>query len=184
MFLSKIETQGFKTFAQKTTLSFLPRRSSGIFPLTAIVGPNGSGKSNLSDAIRWALGEQSLKLLRGKESTDIIFSGSDGKGRSGFAEVSLTFDNSDGSFPIDMSEVVITRRLFRDGESEYLINNTKTRLADIQLMLAEANVGQRSYSVVGQGMIDSVLTSTPQERKVFFDDATGVRGFQIKRHQA
>lgn len=183
MFLSKIELQGFKTFANKTTLSFLSPKTDS-FPLTAIVGPNGSGKSNLADAVRWALGEQSLKLLRGKDSTDVIFSGSTGKGRSGFAEVIMTFDNTDNTIPLETSDVTVTRRLYRDGDSEYLVNNKKTRLQDIHLMLAQANVGQRSYSVIGQGMVDTILTSTPQERKVFFDDATGVRQFQIKRHQA
>ena len=184
MYLKQIELQGFKTFAKKTTLSFLPPKSNNDFPLTAIVGPNGSGKSNLSDAIRWTLGEQSLKLLRGKDSTDVIFSGSDGKGRAGFAEVTMTFDNEDGVFPLETSEVAITRRLYRDGDSEYLVGGVKARLQDIQLMLAEAGVGQRSYSVIGQGMVDTILTSSPEERKSFFDDATGVRPHQIKRHQA
>lgn len=183
MYLSRLELQGFKTFAKKTALTFpAPKKDSNA--LTVIVGPNGSGKSNLSDAIRWCLGEQSMKYLRGKKSEDIIFSGSEGKGRSGFAEVSLTFDNSDKKMAIDYTEVTITRRLYRDGESEYLLNGKAARLSDIQLLLAEAGVGQRTYSVVGQGMIDHVLTSSPEERKVFFDDATGVRGLQIKRHQA
>ena len=183
MHLTKLELQGFKTFAKKTTLSFLPP-SKERFPITAVVGPNGSGKSNLADAIRWVLGEQSLKLLRGKQSEDVIFSGSEGKGRSGFAEVSLSLNNEDGLMPIDYAQVTITRRLFRDGSSEYLLNDAKVRLADIQLLLAQANVGQRSYSVVGQGMIDHILVSTPEERKAFFDDATGVKPFQIKRHDA
>ncbi|MBI4435244.1 AAA family ATPase, partial [Candidatus Uhrbacteria bacterium] len=183
MFLTKLELQGFKTFAKKTTLSFLPPTKERC-PITAVVGPNGSGKSNLADAIRWVLGEQSLKLLRGKESQDVIFSGSQGKGRAGFAEVSLSLNNEDGSMPIDYSQVTITRRLFRDGTSEYLLNESSVRLADIQLLLAQANVGQRSYSVVGQGMIDHILVSTPEERKAFFDDATGVKPFQIKRHEA
>lgn len=183
MFLLKLEIQGFKTFAQKTTLSFLPPKN-GVSPLTAVVGPNGSGKSNLSDAIRWVLGEQSLKLLRGKESQDVIFSGSTGRGRSGFAEVSLTFNNEDKTMPVDFSEVTITRRLYRDGDSEYLLNGQAARLGDIQLLLAQANVGQRSYSVIGQGMVDHILVSSPEERKAFFDDATGVKQFQIKRHEA
>jgi chromosome segregation protein len=183
MFLTKLEIQGFKTFAQKTTLSFLPPKG-GISPLTAVVGPNGSGKSNLSDAIRWALGEQSLKLLRGKESQDVIFSGSAGRGRSGFAEVTLTFDNADRCMPVDFAEVAVTRRLYRDGNSEYLLNGQAARLADIQLLLAQANVGQRSYSVIGQGMVDHILVSAPEERKAFFDDATGVKPLQIKRHDA
>lgn len=183
MHLTKIELQGFKTFAKKTTLSFLAPTADRC-PITAVVGPNGSGKSNLADAIRWVLGEQSLKLLRGKQSEDVIFSGSEGKGRSGFAEVSLSLNNEDGSMPIDYGSVTITRRLFRDGTSEYLLNDAKVRLTDIQLLLAQANVGQRSYSVVGQGMIDHILVSTPEERKAFFDDATGVKPFQIKRHDA
>lgn len=183
MFLQKMELQGFKTFAQKTTLEF-PAPAKDQHALTVIVGPNGSGKSNLADAIRWCLGEQSMKLLRGKRTEDIIFSGSEGRGRSGFAEVTLMFNNEDKSLNVDYTEVTITRRLYRDGESEYLLNGQAARLADIQLLLAEAGVGQRTYSVIGQGMIDHVLTSSPEERKIFFDDATGVRGFQIKRHQA
>lgn len=183
MYLSRMELQGFKTFAQKTTLVF-PAPKKGDHAVTVVVGPNGSGKSNIADAIRWCLGEQSMKLLRGKASQDVIFSGAEGRSRSGFAEVSLTFDNSDQSLNVSFSEVVITRRLYRDGESEYLLNGSTVRLADIQLLLADAGVGQRSYSVIGQGMIDHVLTASPEDRKVFFDDATGVRGFQIKRHQA
>jgi chromosome segregation ATPase len=183
MFLSKLEVQGFKTFAKKTSLSFLPP-SGTRYPLTSIVGPNGSGKSNLADAIRWVLGEQSMKLLRGKKSEDVIFSGSEGRGRSGFAEVSITLNNEDKMMPIDYSEVTITRRLYRDGNSEYLLNEGTARLADIQLLLAQANVGQRSYSVIGQGMIDHILVSTPEERKSFFDDATGVKPLQLKRHEA
>ncbi len=183
MYLSRMELQGFKTFAQKTTLVF-PAPKKGDHAVTVVVGPNGSGKSNIADAIRWCLGEQSMKLLRGKATQDVIFSGAEGRGRSGFAEVSLTFDNSDHSLNVSFSEVVVTRRLYRDGESEYLLNGSTVRLADIQLLLADAGVGQRSYSVIGQGMIDHVLTASPEDRKVFFDDATGVRGFQIKRHQA
>ncbi len=183
MYLSRMELQGFKTFAQKTTLVF-PGPKGGDHAVTVVVGPNGSGKSNIADAIRWCLGEQSMKLLRGKAAQDVIFSGADGRARSGFAEVSLTFDNADGSLKVSFAEVVVTRRLYRDGESEYLLNGQTVRLSDIQLLLAEAGVGQRSYSVIGQGMIDHVLTASPEDRKVFFDDATGVRGFQIKRHQA
>jgi chromosome segregation protein len=183
MYLAKLEIQGFKTFATKTTLVF-PGAKGFRHAVTTIVGPNGSGKSNLADAIRWALGEQSLKLLRGKQSEDVIFSGSVGKARSGFAEVSLTFDNSDHTMPVDFTEVVITRKLFRDGDSEYLINGAASRLTDIRLMLAEANVGQQSYSVIGQGMVDHILVATPEERKAFFDDAMGVKPLQIKRHEA
>jgi len=177
MYLSKLEIHGFKSFAQKTTLEF--QRG-----LTAIVGPNGSGKSNTADAIRWVLGEQSLKLLRGKKSDDVIFAGSDKKGRMSVAEVSLFLNNEDQSAAVDYSEIVLTRRVYRDGEGEYLINHQPARLQDIQLLLAQANFGQRTYSVIGQGMIDSFLLSSPQERKHLFDEAAGVRQFQLKKDQA
>lgn len=184
MYLQRLEVQGFKTFAKKTVLEFAAPKADS-HPLTVVVGPNGSGKSNLSDAIRWCLGEQSMKHLRGKESQDIIFSGSEGRGRANFAEVTMTFNNEGKSLPgIDAAEVTITRRLYRDGESSYLMQGQEVRLADIQLTLAEAGVGQRSYAVIGQGMIDHILTSSPEERKIFFDDATGVRGLQIRRHQS
>ena len=183
MYLSRLELQGFKTFAKKTVLEF-PRPDGSHHALTVVVGPNGSGKSNTSDAIRWCLGEQSMKLLRGKSGQDVIFSGSQGKTRANFAEVTMVIDNQDRAMPIDFSEVAITRRLYRDGDSEYLLNGKRARLSDVQLLLAEAGIGQRSYSVVGQGMIDHVLTSSPEERKIFFDDATGVRSLQIKRHQS
>ncbi len=183
MYLEKLELQGFKTFAQKTALEFLSPRG-GKCGITAIVGPNGSGKSNLADAVRWALGEQSLKLLRGKKSEDVIFSGTERRARAGFAEASLTFNNEDHQAPIDYTTLVITRRLYRDGESDYIINGKPVRLADIQLLLAQANFGQRTYSVIGQGMVDHVLVASPQERKEFFDEAAGVKQFQIKRNQA
>ncbi len=183
MHLERLEIQGFKTFAKKTVLTFLPPKEKR-FPVTAIVGPNGSGKSNSADAIRWVLGEQSLKLLRGKQSDDVIFSGSQGKGRAGFAEVSITLNNEDGLMPIDYRRVAITRRLYRDGTSQYLLNEATVRLADIQLLLAQSNIGQRSYSVIGQGMVDHILVATAEERKSFFDDATGVKQFQIKRHES
>lgn len=177
-----MELQGFKTFAKKTVLAF-PGPKDHHYPVTCIVGPNGSGKSNLVDAIRWAMGEQSLKVIRGKKSEDVIFSGSEGRVRAGFAEVSLTFDNQDKMMPVEYSEVMITRRLYRDGASEYLLNGEATRLSDIHLLLAQANVGQRSYAVIGQGMVDHILVATPEERKHFFDDATGVQSLQIKRHE-
>ena len=184
MYIEKLEIQGFKTFAKKSVLTFPGPKKDKRPGTVVIVGPNGSGKSNLADAIRWVLGEQSLKLLRGKKSEDIVFSGSASKARSGFAEVSLTLNNEDRAMPIEYSQVTITRRLFRDGENEYLLNDTKVRLSDIQLLLAQANVGQRSYSVIGQGMVDHILISSPEERKAFFDDATGVKQFQLKRHES
>lgn len=177
MFLQKLEIQGFKSFATKSVLEFNRE-------LTSIVGPNGSGKSNVVDAVRWVLGEQSLKVLRGKKMQDVIFAGSDQKSRLGFAEVSLYLNNEDNKAPIDYGEVVITRRVYRDGESEYLINKNKVRLQDVYLLMAKCNFGQNSYSIVGQGMVDSILTSSPQERKEFFDEATGVRQYQIKREQS
>ncbi len=176
MYLSRLEIQGFKSFAHNTKLDF----QRGI---TAIVGPNGSGKSNVADAIRWVLGEQSLKVLRGKRSDDVIFAGSDKKSRLGVAEVSLFLNNEDKSAPVDYAEFVITRRVYRDGEGEYLINHQAARLQDIQLLLAQANFGQRTYSVIAQGMIDSFLTSSPQDRKHLFDEAAGVRQYQLKKDQ-
>ena len=183
MFLKELSLQGFKTFARKTTLRFLDPQN-GTHAITAVVGPNGSGKSNVADAIRWVLGEQSMKLLRGKAATDVIFSGSDGKARAGFAEVELTFADVSGIEGIDFSEARISRRLYRDGESQYAINGKTVRLADVHMFLAQANVGQKSYSVVGQGQVDHVLSASPEERKSFFDDATGVKPLQLKRHQA
>ena len=177
MFLKKIELQGFKSFANKAELQF--NRN-----LTAIVGPNGSGKSNIADAIRWATGEQSQKILRTKKAEEVIFAGSDKKSRLGMAEVNLHLDNSDGKIPIDYKEVVITRRIFRTGESEYIINKSKVRLSDIQLLLAKASFGQHNYSIIGQGMIDSILSQSASSRKSFFDEATGVKAYQIKKDKS
>ncbi len=186
MYLEKLELQGFKSFADKTTLKFTPSEKEGGFRhgITAIVGPNGSGKSNIADAVRWVMGTQSIKQIRGKKSEDVIFSGSDKRPRMGMAEVELFINNEDGGAPIDYKELIIGRKLYRNGDSEYLINKNKARLSDIQMMLAKANMGQRTYSVIGQGMIDSVLIATPQERKEFFDEAAGVKQFQIKRDQS
>jgi chromosome segregation ATPase len=183
MYLQKLELQGFKSFAHKTVLEFL-RTAKEKKGITAIVGPNGSGKSNIADAIRWALGEQSLKLLRGKKSEDVIFLGSNKKTRLGFAEVSLSFNNEDRAIPLDYQEVVLARRIYRSGESEYFINKSKVRLLDLVLLASESNFGQRSYSVIGQGMIDAILAATPTQRKEFFDEAAGVSQYQIKRDQA
>lgn len=183
MFLSKLEIHGFKSFASKVTLTFTPPRAS-LFPITSIVGPNGSGKSNVVDAIRWVLGEQSMKHLRGKKHEDIIFSGSETKSRLGYAEVAMTLDNADRSMPVDFSEVVIARRYYRDGESEYLLNNRTVRLSDITMLLAQSHMGQRSYSVIGQGMVDHLLLATPRERKEMIDEAAGIRPYELKRNDA
>lgn len=183
MYLEKIEIQGFKSLATKTLLTF-PPPEKGTRGVTAIVGPNGSGKSNCADAMRWVLGEQSMKTLRSKRSEDVIFFGSAIRASVGMCEVSLYFNNEDHGFPLDFSEVVITRRLFRSGESEYLINKNKVRLSDLTLLLAQAHVGQRSYCIVSQGMIDAILIATPTERKEYFDDAAGIREYQIKKDSA
>ncbi len=192
MYLEKLEIQGFKSFANKNTLIFpgiLDKDRRGI---TAIVGPNGSGKSNIADAVRWVLGEQSMKMLRGKKSEDVIFSGSDKKGKLGMAEASLYLNNKDGQVPPaefglsldNYSQIVLTRRLYRDGDSEYLLNGSRARLADIQILLAKAKFGQKTYSVIGQGMVEGFLNTSLAERKEFFDEATGVKQFQIKRDES
>ncbi|MDD4271276.1 MAG: AAA family ATPase [Patescibacteria group bacterium] len=181
MYLEKLEIQGFKSFANKNTLIFPGMLTGNQRGITSIVGPNGSGKSNIADAVRWALGEQSMKTLRGKKSEDIIFSGSDKKGKLSMAEVSLYLNNEDHKAAIDYSQVILTRRIYRDGESEYLINQNRVRLSDVQILLAKSNFGQKTYSVIGQGMVEGFLNTTLSERKEFFDEATGVKQFQIKR---
>ncbi len=183
MHLERLELQGFKTFANHTVLTF-PTPTADSRGLTAIVGPNGSGKSNIADGIRWVLGEQSMKLLRSKKSEDVIFHGADKRGRSGFAEVAMLLNNADGAMPIEYKEVTITRRLYRDGKSEYLLNGSPVRLIDVQLLLARANFGEKHYSVIGQGMIDGILVLSTDERREFFEEATGVRPLEIKRKQS
>ncbi len=191
MYLEKLEIQGFKSFANKNVLPFPGMLDKTKRGLTAIVGPNGSGKSNVADAVRWALGEQSMKTLRGKKGEDVIFSGSDKKGKLSMAEVSLFLNNEDPRHggagkkaPIDYDQVILTRRLYRNGDSEYLINNSRVRLADIQMLLAKASFGQKTYSVIGQGMVEGFLNTSLSERKEFFDEATGVKQYQIKRDES
>ncbi len=186
MHLKRLELQGFKTFAQKTGLEFVldTQARRGI---TAVVGPNGSGKSNIADALRWVMGEQSLKLLRGKKSEDVIFSGTTSRARSGFAEVTMMLERDVADAPsedIPWQEIAVTRRLYRDGQSVYEINRQSARLQDVVMLLAHAGVGQRTYSVIGQGMVDAVLVATPSERKEFFDEAFGLKTFQLKRLSA
>ncbi|MEK7131537.1 MAG: AAA family ATPase [Patescibacteria group bacterium] len=183
MYLKRLEMKGFKSFADKTVLDFLPYKNNR-HSITVIVGPNGSGKSNIADAVRWVMGEQSLKTLRGKKNEDIIFGGSASKGQLSAAEVTMVLDNSDGKIMSDYSEITVARRLYRSGEGEYLINNNQVRLLDVHLLLAQAQFAQHSYSVVGQGMIDRLLTVSPGERKDFLDEASGIKEFQIKQHQA
>jgi chromosome segregation protein len=186
MYLKKLEIAGFKSFANKTTFEFTfsDKNDGQNKGITAIVGPNGSGKSNVADALRWVMGEQSMKNLRGKKSEDIIFAGSKTKSRLGHAAVSLYFDNQDKRIPIDFSEVVITRKIFRSGETEYRINGNKARLLDVVDILAKAGIGKGSYCVITQGMTDAVLNATPLERKSIIEDAAGVKHFQIQKTRA
>jgi len=183
MYLKKLEISGFKSFASKTVLDFSASQN-GQKVVTAIVGPNGSGKSNIADAIRWAMGEQSMKNLRGKKSEDIIFAGSGKKARLGSAQVNIILDNADKRIPIEFDEVVITRKIFRSGESEYLINGSRVRLQDVIDILAKAGIGKESYSIVNQGMADAVLTATPVERRSIIEEAAGVKQYQIKKDRA
>jgi chromosome segregation protein len=177
VYLKRLEMLGFKSFAVRTLLEFSPG-------ITAVVGPNGVGKSNVADAVRWVLGEQSMRQLRGKKSDDIIFSGGHGKSALGMAEVSLTIDNSTGWVPSAYSEITVTRRSFRSGENEYLINKQKVRLKDVLLLLAQARIGHDSYTVVGQGLIDAALSLRAEERRGLFEDAAGIRPFQVQRTEA
>jgi chromosome segregation protein len=174
MRLKHLELQGYKTFAARTEFVF----DNGV---TAIVGPNGSGKSNIADAIRWVLGEQSYRTLRGKRTEDMIFSGSAQRARLGMASASLTLDNADGWLPVEFSEVVVTRRAFRSGENEYLLNNRRVRLRDINELLAKSGLAQRTYTVIGQGLVDAVLSLRPDDRRALFEEASGISVYQSKR---
>lgn len=174
MYLKKLELAGFKSFGGRTTISL----EQG---LTAIVGPNGSGKSNIADAVRWVLGEQSTKLLRLAKSEELIFAGTQRKARASMAEVSLLLSNERGVMPVDAAEVQITRRLYRNGTSEYLLNGSKIRHAALQELLAQAGFGQNSYAVIGQGMVDRLLLASPVERKTLFEEASGTKKFELKR---
>lgn len=173
----RLELHGYKTFASPTTFEF----DDGI---TVIVGPNGSGKSNITDAIRWVLGEQRISVLRAKKSEDMIFSGTDRRARMGMAQVFLTLDNADRSLPIDFSEVVIGRRAYRSGENEYLLNGNKVRLRDIQELLAHVGVGTNTYTVIGQGLVDAALSLRADERRQMIEDAAGLGAYQGKRSDA
>ena len=177
MLIKRVVIQGFKTFAKKTEFVFDPG-------VTAIVGPNGSGKSNVSDAIRWCLGEQSFSLLRSKKTSDIIFSGSDQKSRLGMAQVTVTLDNSAGEMPVDFAEVEITRRAYRDGDNEYLINGQRVRLQDITELLSPSGLGKRTYALIGQGLIDRMLSMSPEELRTLFEEAAGITAYQMKRASA
>ncbi|HLN64567.1 MAG TPA: chromosome segregation protein SMC, partial [Symbiobacteriaceae bacterium] len=177
MYLKRLEIFGFKSFADKTELEFGPG-------ITAVVGPNGSGKSNVSDAVRWVLGEQSAKALRGGNMADVIFAGSDGKKAMGFAQVSLILDNSDGRLGVGFHEVMVTRRVDRSGEGEYFINQVPCRLKDVQDLFLDTGVGKDNYSIIGQGKIDEILSTKPEDRRALFEEAAGISRYKARKREA
>ncbi len=177
MYLKRLEIQGFKSFADKTNLEFNPG-------ITLVVGPNGSGKSNIADAIRWVLGEQSVKHLRGGKMEDVIFAGSDKRRPLGMSEVSLTLDNSSGVFPLEFNEVTVTRRLYRSGESDYLINRVPCRLKDVHELFMDTGVGREGFSIIGQGKVDEILTAKPEERRGLLEEAAGIVKYRHRKREA
>ena len=177
MYLKSVEIHGFKSFANKLVFNF----HNGI---TGIVGPNGSGKSNVADAVRWVLGEQSAKQLRGSNMQDVIFSGTQMRKPMGYAYVSITLDNSDHKLPIDFEEVTVSRRVYRSGESEYLINGAPCRLKDVYEMFYDTGIGKEGYSIIGQGQIDKILSGKPEERRELFDEAAGIVKFKRRKDTA
>src|SRR3989449_10136010 len=177
MHLQSLELFGFKSFADKTTFNF----HEGV---TAIVGPNGCGKSNLLDAIRWVLGEQSAKSLRGGEMADVIFNGTDNRKPLSFAEVSLTFTDCASELNVDWQDVRVTRRVYRDGNSEYLLNKTPCRLRDIQNLFADTGVARSAYSMMEQGKIDMILSSRPEDRRAIFEEAAGITKYRNQKREA
>ena len=174
MYLKRLEMQGFKSFADKTVLEFMPG-------ITTVIGPNGSGKSNISDAIRWVLGEQSMKSLRGAKSEDVIFAGTQNRKSLGFAEASLIFDNSDNRLPVEYQEVVVTRKLYRSGESGYYINKTPCRLKDVLELFMDTGIGKDGYSIIGQGKIDEILSNKSEDRRHIFEEAAGVVKYRVRK---
>lgn len=175
--LRALELHGYKTFASKVQFEFPGN-------ITAIVGPNGSGKSNISDALRWVLGEQSYTLLRGKKTEDMIFSGSDQRPRAGMASATVVFDNEENWLPIDYSEVSVARRAYRDGNNEYLLNKQRVRLKDISELLAQSGLAERTYTIIGQGLVDAALSLRPEERRRFFEEAAGIGLFRSRREES
>ena len=176
MYVKRLEMQGFKSFADKTVLEFMPG-------ITSVIGPNGSGKSNISDAIRWILGEQSIKSLRGAKTQDIIFAGTQNRKSLGFAEASLVFDNSDGALPIEYSEVTITRKIYRSGETGYYINKVQCRLKDIVELFMDTGIGRDGYSIIGQGKIDEILSNKSEDRRHIFEEAAGIVKYRARKEE-
>ena len=177
MHLKSLTVKGFKSFASATTLRLEPG-------VTCVVGPNGSGKSNVVDAISWVLGEQGAKALRGGKMEDVIFAGTAGRAPLGRAEVTLTIDNSDNALPIDYTEVSVTRRMYRSGESEYEINGDRCRLVDIQELMSDSGIGREMHVIVGQGQLDSVLQARPEDRRGFIEEAAGVLKHRKRKEKA
>ena len=176
MYLKRLEMQGFKSFADKTVLEFMPG-------ITSVIGPNGSGKSNIADAIRWILGEQSMKSLRGAKTQDIIFSGTQNRKSLGFAEASLIFDNTDGTLPIEYSEVTVTRKIYRSGETGYYINKVPCRLKDIVELFMDTGIGRDGYSIIGQGKIDEILSNKSEDRRHIFEEAAGIVKYRTRKEE-
>ncbi len=177
MYLKRLELQGFKSFADRTVLEFMPG-------ITTVIGPNGSGKSNISDAIRWVLGEQSMKSLRGTKSLDIIFAGTQNRKSLGFAEASLVFDNSDGALPIEYTEVTVTRKIYRSGETGYFINKTPCRLKDVLELFMDTGIGKDGYSIIGQGKIDEILSNKSEDRRHIFEEAAGIVKYRVRKAES
>ena len=177
MYLKRMELQGFKSFADRTVLEFKPG-------ITAVIGPNGSGKSNISDAIRWVLGEQSMKSLRGAKSEDVIFAGTQARKSLGFAEVSIVIDNTDGRLPIEYTEVTVTRKIYRSGETGYFINKTPCRLKDILELFMDTGIGKDGYSIIGQGKIDEILSNKSEDRRHIFEEAAGIVKYRVRKQES
>ena len=177
MYLKRLELQGFKSFADKTVLELMPG-------ITTVIGPNGSGKSNISDAIRWVLGEQSMKSLRGTKSLDIIFAGTQNRKSLGFAEASLVFDNSDGGLPIEYTEVTVTRKIYRSGETGYYINKVPCRLKDVLELFMDTGIGKDGYSIIGQGKIDEILSNKSEDRRHIFEEAAGIVKYRARKEES
>lgn len=174
MFLKRLEVIGFKSFAERIGIDFVPG-------VTAVVGPNGSGKSNVTDAIRWVLGEQSAKSLRGAKMEDVIFAGSDSRKPLNFAEVTLILDNTDEQIAFPYTEVSVTRRVYRSGDSEYLLNNQQCRLKDITDLFMDSGLGKEAFSIISQGRVDEILNSRPDDRRSIFEEAAGVLKYKLRK---